>query len=40
MKSANNGLIQVDASDLSEGVYVVRVMAGNRVATQKLTITK
>jgi PKD repeat protein len=40
MKSANNGLIQVDASDLSEGVYVVRVMAGDRVATQKLTITK
>lgn len=40
MKSANNGLIQVDASDLSEGVYVVRVMAGDRVAIQKITITK
>ncbi|MEY4464928.1 MAG: hypothetical protein RLZZ465_558, partial [Bacteroidota bacterium] len=40
MKSANNGLIQVDASDLSEGVYVVRVVAGDRVATQKITITK
>jgi hypothetical protein len=25
---------------LSEGVYVVRVMAGDRVATQKITITK
>ncbi|MEY3861053.1 MAG: hypothetical protein RIS50_1334, partial [Bacteroidota bacterium] len=40
MKSANTGLIQVDASDLSEGVYVVRVVAGDRVATQKITITK
>jgi len=40
MKSANNGLIQVDASDLSEGVYMVKVMAGDRVATQKITITK
>ena len=40
MKSANNGLIQVDASDLSEGVYVVKVMAGDRVVTHKITLTK
>ena len=40
VKTTNNGLIQVDASDLSEGVYVVKVLSGNKVATQKITITK
>ena len=40
VKSTNNGLIQVDASDLSEGVYVVKVLSGNKVATHKITITK
>jgi hypothetical protein len=25
---------------LSEGVYMVRVQSGNRVATEKITITK
>lgn len=40
MKSANTGLIQVDASDLSEGVYLVQVMGGNHVASQKITIAK
>jgi PKD repeat protein len=38
MKTTNNGLIQVDASDLSEGVYMVRVLSGNKVATQKITL--
>ena len=40
VKTTNNGLIQVDASDLSEGVYMVKVMGGDHVATQKITITK
>jgi hypothetical protein len=40
VKTSNNGLIQVDASDLSEGVYMVRVLSGNKVATQKITISK
>ena len=40
VKSTNNGLIQVDASDLSEGVYMVKVLSGNKVATHKITITK
>jgi hypothetical protein len=38
VKTTNNGLIQVDASDLSEGVYMVRVLSGNKVATQKITL--
>jgi PKD repeat protein len=38
VKTTNNGLIQVDASDLSEGVYVVKVLSGNKVATQKITL--
>ncbi|NBX65201.1 MAG: T9SS C-terminal target domain-containing protein [Bacteroidetes bacterium] len=33
-------MIQVDASDLSEGVYLVQVMGGNHVASQKITIAK
>jgi hypothetical protein len=40
VKSTNNGLIQVDASELSEGVYMVKVLSGNKMATQKITITK
>jgi hypothetical protein len=38
VKTTNNGLVQVDASDLSEGVYMVRVLSGNKVATQKITL--
>jgi len=38
VKTTNSGLIQVDASDLSEGVYMVRVLSGNKVATQKITL--
>ena len=40
LNTVNNGLVNVDARDLSEGVYVVRVQSGNRVATEKITITK
>jgi len=36
----NNGLVNIDTRDLSEGVYMVRVQSGNRVATEKITITK
>ena len=36
----NNGLVNVDTRDLSEGVYMVRVQSGSRIATEKITITK
>ena len=40
INTQNNGLVNVDTRDLSEGVYMVRVQSGSRVATEKITITK
>lgn len=39
MKVQNNGLVNVDTRDLSEGVYMVRVQSGVSVATEKITIS-
>ncbi|MEY4542469.1 MAG: Secretion system C-terminal sorting domain, partial [Bacteroidota bacterium] len=40
INTQNNGLVNIDTRDLSEGVYMVRVQSGSRVATEKITITK
>ena len=40
INTQNNGLVNVDTRDLSEGVYMVRVQSGSRVATEKITIIK
>ena len=37
---SNTGLIAMEAGNLSDGVYVVRVSNGNQVATRRLTIRK
>ncbi|MCC7298613.1 MAG: T9SS type A sorting domain-containing protein, partial [Bacteroidia bacterium] len=37
---SNTGLISMEAGNLSDGVYVVRVSNGNQVATRRLTIRK
>jgi PKD repeat protein len=40
INTQNNGLVNIDTRDLSEGVYMVRVQSGSRVATEKITVTK
>ncbi len=36
--AANNGLVSVNAGDIADGTYLVRVSSGNKVVTRKITI--
>ena len=36
----NNNQTVVDLSDVASGVYTVKVMADNQIATKKITIAK
>jgi len=35
---SNTGLIAIESSNLSDGVYMVRVRSGNNVATRNITV--
>jgi PKD repeat protein len=38
LQSANTGLLHINAADLANGVYVVRVTSGEKVVTRKITV--
>jgi len=40
VSTTNTGLINVDASSLSSGVYMVQISNGNQVVTRKINIQK
>ena len=40
VSTTNTGLISVDASNLSSGVYMVQISNGNQVVTRKINIQK
>jgi hypothetical protein len=40
INAANNGLVIVDASDLTNGVYMVRVSSANTVVVRNIQVQK
>lgn len=40
ISAANTGMVTVDAGDVSDGVYLVRVRSGKRVSTSRITVRR
>ncbi len=38
--TANDGVMTLNTSDMSNGVYLVQVMSGNKQVTRKITVQK